>query len=522
MAVERELAGKSIKENDPEVKKAKAFTVNATRIGELDKIFTRFSSRYRLKRFVAWMLRYRRALHKACKKDSSKEREAKRRPIQHLTVEELHEAELEIVKIVQERSFREEIAAISQNLKSSCNANVAPNPIKRSSHLYKLDPVYDKRVLRVGGRLRNSSVPEVAKHPLILPRNHHVVTLIIEFYHDLSGHCGLEHVLAMLRERFWIIRARVLTKSVLNRCFSCKKRQAPVGAQKMADLPADRVTAGKPPFTSVGVDCFGPFFVKNGRSNAKRYGVLFTCLTIRAVHIEVVSSLDTDSFLNALRRFVARRGQPEEIRSDNGTNFVGANHELRKAIKAWNQDKINEFLVQRNVRWTFNPPKASHHGGAWERCIRTVRKVLNALTNEQVLDDERLTTLMCEVEAIVNNRPITKVSDDPKDLEAPLTTSYYSERDSSVHPLFFRVTTSTCVASGDRCNISQTSFGSVGRKNIFRVCSNGKNGPRSKETSLSGILCSWLMKMHLEIRGRWVESSKSGVTVRMVSCEAWW
>ena len=412
------VGSKSIKENDPEVKKAKAFTVNATRIGELDKIFTRFSSWYRLKRFVAWMLRYRRALHKACKKDSSKEREAKRRPIQHLTVEELHEAELEIVKIVQERSFREEIAAISQNLKSSCNANVAPNPIKRSSHLYKLDPVYDKRVLRVGGRLRNSSVPEVAKHPLILPRNHHVVTLIIEFYHDLSGHCGLEHVLAMLRERFWIIRARVLIKSVLNRCFSCKKRQAPVGAQKMADLPADRVTAGKPPFTSVGVDCFGPFFVKNGRSNAKRYGVLFTCLTIRAVHIEVVSSLDTDSFLNALRRFVARRGQPEEIRSDNGTNFVGANHELRKAIKAWNQDKINEFLVQRNVRWTFNPPKASHHGGAWERCIRTVRKVLNALTNEQVLDDERLTTLMCEVEAIVNNRPITKVSDDPKDLEA--------------------------------------------------------------------------------------------------------
>ena len=186
----------------------------------------------------------------------------------------------------------------------------------------------------------------------------------------------------------------------------------------MADLPADRVTTGKPPFTSVGVDCFGLFFVKNGRSNAKRYGVLFTCLSIRAVHIEVVSSLDTDSFLNALRRFVARRGQPEEIRSDNGTNFVGANHELRKAIKAWNQDKINEFLVQRNVRWTFNPPKASHHGGAWERCIRTVRKVLNALTNEQVLDDERLTTLMCEVEAIVNNRPITKVSDDPKDLEA--------------------------------------------------------------------------------------------------------
>ena len=174
---------------------------------------------------------------------------------------------------------------ISQNLKSSCNANVAPNPIKRSSQLYKIDPVYDKRVLHVGGRLKNFLVPEVAKQSLILPLSHHVVTLIIEFYHDLSGHRGLEHILAMLRERFWIIRARFLAKSVLNRCFNCKKRQAPVGEQKMAD----RVTAGKPPFTNVGVDCLVPFFVKSGRSNAKSYGVLFTCLTIRAVYEQCTS-----------------------------------------------------------------------------------------------------------------------------------------------------------------------------------------------------------------------------------------
>ena len=127
------------------------------------------------------------------------------------------------------------------------------------------------------------------------------------------------------------------------------------------------------------------------------------------------------------RRGEARRGQPEDIRSDKGTNFVGANHKLRKTIKTWNQDKINGFLVQRNVRWTFNPPKASHHGGVWERCIRTVRKVLNALTKDQELDDERLTTLMCEVEANVNNRPITKVSDDPKDLQA-FTSSTISRR----------------------------------------------------------------------------------------------
>lgn len=136
------------------------------------------------------------------------------------------------------------------------------------------------------------------------------------------------------------------------------------------------------------------------------------------MHIEVASNLDTDSFIHALRRFVARRGQPKEIRSDNGTNFVGGERELRELIKLWNQEKISQFLSQMDVKWIFNTPKASHHGDVWERCIRTVRKVLNAFTKERVLDDERLATLMCEVEAIINNQPITKVSDDPKDLKA--------------------------------------------------------------------------------------------------------
>ena len=200
------------------------------------------------------MLHYRHALHRACEKCSSNEHERKQTHIMPLTVEELHEAKLQIIKIVQERSFTEEIAVMLRNLNSASNANVMPKTVKCSSPLYKLDPVYDKHVLRgVGGRLRNSLVSEGAKHPLILPGNHHVVTLIVEYYHDLSGHSGLEHVLAMLRERIWIIRAWVLINGVIKRCFDCK-RQAPVGKQMMADLPADLVTAGKPPYTNVGID----------------------------------------------------------------------------------------------------------------------------------------------------------------------------------------------------------------------------------------------------------------------------
>ncbi len=155
----------------------------------------------------------------------------------------------------------------------------------------------------------------------------------------------------------------------------------------------------------------------------KRYGVLFTCLIVRAIHIEVASSLDTESFINALRRFVARRGHPEEIRSDNGENFVKGERELRQMVNDWNQTQIHEFPLQRNVKWTFNPPAGSHHGGVWERCIRTVRKVILATLKEQQLDDESLNTLMCEVESVVNGRPITKLSDDPRDSE-PLTPNH--------------------------------------------------------------------------------------------------
>ena len=273
-------------------------------------------------------------------------------------------------------------------------------------------------LLRVGGRLENAPLQLDAKHPIILPTSHRIVRLIISYYHHTSGHSGTEHVLSMIRERFWIVKARASVKKSLNVCFKCRKRQAPVGEQKMANLPQDRITPDKPPFTYVGVDCFGPFLVRRGRSKAKRYGVVFTCLTMRAIHIEVVHSLDTDAFLNSMRRFIARRGKREQMRSDNGENFVRGEKELRSAIDGWNQGAISEFLLQRNIQWIFNPPAGSHHGGVWERCIRTFRKVMNALLKEQVLDDEGLATLMCEVESIVNGRPLTKVSDDPRDLEA--------------------------------------------------------------------------------------------------------
>jgi len=278
-------------------------------------------------------------------------------------------------------------------------------------------------LLCVGGRIANGPFQRHVKHPVILPKSHHIVPLIIHHYHHVSGHSGVEHVLSLIGGKFWIVGARTAVRRYLNNCVACKRRQAHVGAQKMADLPPDRITPDKPPFTYVGVDCLGPFLIRRGRTEVKRYGVLYTCLVVRALHIEVAHNLDTDSFLNSFRRFVARRGSPELIRSDNGGNFVSGEGELNRSIKERNQEKITDFLVQRNVQWVFNPPCGSHHGGLWERCIRTVRKVLNPPVREQVLDDEELSTFTCEAESIVDSRPLTKVSDDVRDLE-PLTPNH--------------------------------------------------------------------------------------------------
>ena len=272
--------------------------------------------------------------------------------------------------------------------------------VKKNSCLWRLDPVLIDGLLRVGGRLDLASEPFDSKHQIILPKNDHVSNLLVEHYHQISGHSGKEYVLSLLCERFWIVKAGSAVKRALSRCVNCRRCQGPACEQNMADLPVDRLTPDQPPFSRVGVDCFGPFQVRRGRSLAKRYGVIFTCIAIRAVHIEVAHSLDT-------RRFIARRGQVKEIRSDNGTNFTSGEKELRESVKAWNQEKIHESLLQKEIVWSFYPPHGSHFRGVWERCIRTTRKILRALLQEQITDDESLATLMCEVESILNGRPIT-------------------------------------------------------------------------------------------------------------------
>ena len=405
--------------DDPEVKRDTFSLMTEvdncqTKEDVLLNIIAKFSSWHQAIKIVAWILRYRRRLLSSVKnrkEKSSKIETLDRASEARLDVNEMKIAEKIILQCVQQKYFQEEVETLQRK-------GAKTTHVKKSSPLRKLDPIWKDGLLLVGGRLRHAPIPENAKHPILLPKEIHVTNLIIQHYHYVSGHLGREYILSLLRRKYWILQANSAVRKLLSRCVSCRRWKSSALEQKMADLPKDRLTPDHPPFTFAGIDYFGPFLVRRGRSLVKRYGVVFTCLVVRAVHIEIAHSLDTDSFILALRRFIARRGQVKEIRTDNGTNFTSGEKELRESIVNWNQEKIHSYLLQKHIKWSFNPPYGSHHGGVWERMIRSIRGILRALLKEQVLDDEGLQTVMCEIEALLNGRPITKVSNDPNDPQA--------------------------------------------------------------------------------------------------------
>ena len=239
--------------------------------------------------------------------------------------------------------------------------------LQNTSSLFRLDPfVDDEGILRVGGRLTRASVSFDLKHPVILPRKGHVTALIIRHYHQQNKHQGRGMILNELRSNgYWITGGSSAVARYIADCVTCRKLRASAQEQKMSDLPKDRLEPS-PPFTFCGVDYFGPWLIKEGRREMKRYGVVFTCLASRAIHLEVAKTLETDSFINVLRRFLARRGPVRVMRCDQGTNLLGARNELSEAVKEMNQNKVREFLINKECDWIefqTNVPSASHMGG---------------------------------------------------------------------------------------------------------------------------------------------------------------
>ena len=369
-------------------------------IGLIDGLFVRYSSWLKLLRAVVWLTRFKAyVMIMKGKRDVTL-------TVGNIKVMELRKATIDVVRIVQRQSLGEDYKAL-------CSGE-----LKGSSHLLRLNPFLRDGVMLVGGRLQHSQLGQGSKHPMILPSRHAVTDLVIRYYHETEGHAGQQHILALTRRKFWVLKGVSNIKRVIYNCAKCRRLRGRASSQLMAPLPASRVTPGNYPFEATGVDYFGPLYVKQGRALVKRYGCLFTCLKTRAVHIEIAQSLSTNSFILAFNRFINRRGSPSEMFSDNGSNFVGAESELRSSINELAKGDVSDRMAARDIQWNFNPPVASHRGGVWERVVRSIKEISRALSLEQVMNDESLLTLMTEVERIINNRPLVPVYDDAEEVVA--------------------------------------------------------------------------------------------------------
>ena len=418
----------SVLADDPELKKSRVLLAQQPPDKGFDTSrLDHFSDWFRAKRAIAVCLRLKSRFQKH-------EVNLSQGPGTYVpvNVNDLKMAEAEIIKMVQKEAFATEIRMISSFTESTERLKVRTRnaSLKRSSTLFRLDPFLDQNgILRVGGRVRRLGLSAGMTHPVILPRKSHISELIIAHCHNEISHQGRGMTISNIRRHgFWIIGCSSAVSSYIHRCVKCRKLRGQVQNQKMADLPVERLTPS-PPFTYCGVDFFGPWIVREGRKSLKRYGALFTCLVSRAVHVEVATSLSTDAFMNTLRRFLSIRGPIRQLRCDCGTNFVGANNELKDEFSKMDETSIKKYLLTKNCdffEFRFNVPSASHMGGAWERQIRTIRSVLSSLMDQAsgILDDDSLRTLMYEATSIVNSRPLTTQNlNDPESL-LPLTPNH--------------------------------------------------------------------------------------------------
>ncbi|XP_062538374.1 uncharacterized protein LOC134206663 [Armigeres subalbatus] len=331
------------------------------------------------------------------------------------TKHELLNASNLLYREAQSASFSEEILILSKS-------EMSKKAIPKSSSIFTLNPFLDgKRVLRMHGRISACEYATMdAQNPIILPRDHHITKLLVRDYHLRYHHRNHETVLNEIRQVYRIPKLRPLLRKVRSECQTCKNQLAFPKPPPMADLPTARLAAYTRPFSYVGIDYFGPMCVAVGRRIEKRWGVLVTCLTIRAVHLEVAHSLSADSCIMALRSFMSRRGVPILIYSDRGTNFIAASKELREALREMDQQRVIREITSQHTEWTFLPPASPHMGGAWERLVQTVKVNLQRMLPTRRPTDEVLRNTLAEVENLINSRPLTHVPvDDP---EAPVLT----------------------------------------------------------------------------------------------------
>ena len=368
---------------------------------------SRYSS-WLKKRIQAWVTRF----IENCQKPKTA------RTSGQLVADELKRAEVQLIKQTQRSYFRDERRTLSYG-----------RPLPKSSKLLGLKPnLDDDGLMRSDRRLKQAKfLAYDVRYPIILPRKSWVTKLIVKDFHEHGKYAaGTNQTLAALSARYWIIAGREVIREWEKECAECRRRKAKACQQVMAPFPISRLTTSLRAFTKTAVDFGGPFITKQGRGKRrlKRYLCLFTCLATRAVHLEVAFGLVTDSFLNAFYRMASRRGLPEEMYSDNGTNFNGADKELKSLISQLGTDKIKESSASKGIQWHFNPPLAPHFGGAHESMIKSVKKAINAMLGNADITDEELITAVTGAEGLMNSRPLTYQSANPAD-DVPLTPNHF-------------------------------------------------------------------------------------------------
>lgn len=367
-----------------------------------NEMFSLYSSFTKLLRTTALIRRF---LH------NSKPPNRDRRRSGMVTTAELREATETLVRIAQEERFSQDFADIARD-----------GQVRRNSRLKALSPLVSNGILRVGGRLRNAPVTYNQRHPTILPDKHPLTDLILQFYHLNNLHAGPQLMTAAVRNRFWPLRVRNLARQVVHSCIKCFRCKPAVLEQLMGELPPERVTPTFA-FLRTGVDYCGPFLYRpvNRGAPTKCYIAIFVCLVTKAVHVECVVDLTSKSFIAALRRFVARRGKPELIECDNALNFRGAKRELDELVRLFgsqqHQHLVCSSCADDGIAFKFIPPRSPNFGGLWEVAVKSLKKHLRTTLGNVILSQDEFATLITQIEACLNSRPLSQLTADPNDLE---------------------------------------------------------------------------------------------------------
>lgn len=376
----------------------------------VESLLKNHSSLSKIERIVAWIIRFK------CNTRMNRNE----RNYGHISVNEIRHAHQALIVAIQRIHLAD---VISKLLKGK--------QLSASNNLLSLSPFIDKKgVLRVGGRIQNSQLSFETKHPIILPSNNRFTQLLFEREHRKLLHIGPQALLYLIRENYWPIGGKNIARRVVHNCITCSRNKPRMLSQIMGQLPADR-TIPKRPFYVIGVDFAGPITTLinrgRGRKTNKSYISLFVCFTTKAIHLEAVSDLSSASFIAALRRFAGRRGYPQRIYCDNATNFVGSKNELTEmyeVIKQGSQDLMDEFCLPNNIEWNFIPPSSPHMGGLWEAGVKSCKYHLKRVIGESLLTFEELSTVLTQIEACLNSRPICQMPSTAADPQ-PLTPGHF-------------------------------------------------------------------------------------------------